>query len=70
MNLDISKLSIDELKTFKKFNREFLPKIKKLDFNFADMKKGELMLISTPKDIIKFIKKLPLPKSITLKILD
>ena len=27
MNLDISKLSIDELKTFKKFNREFLPKI-------------------------------------------
>ena len=35
------------------------------------MKKGELMLISTPKDIIKFIKKkLPLPKSITLKILD
>ena len=29
MNLDISKLSIDELKTFKKFNREFLPKIKK-----------------------------------------
>ena len=57
MNLDISKLSIDELKTFKKFNREFLPKIKKLDFNFADMKKGELMLISTPKDIIKFIKK-------------
>ena len=41
MNLDITKLSIDELKTFKKFNREFLPKIKKLDFNFADMKKGE-----------------------------
>ena len=49
MNLDISKLSIDELKTFKIFNREFLPKIKKLDFNFADMKKGELMLISTQK---------------------
>ena len=42
MNLDISKLSIDELKTFKKFNREFLPKLKKLDFfNFADMKKGD-----------------------------
>ncbi len=62
MNLDISKLSIDELKTFKKFNREFLPKIKKLDFDFADMKKGELMLISTPKDIIKFIKKTPSTK--------
>ena len=51
MNLNISKLSIDELKTFKKFNREFLPKIKKLILN---MKKGK-MLISTPKDIIKFL---------------
>ena len=67
MNLDISKLSIDELKTFKKFNREFLPKIKKLDFNFADMKKGELMLISTPKDIIKLIKKTPSTKKYNFK---
>ena len=30
MNLDITKLSIDELKTFKKFNREFFTKIFKL----------------------------------------
>ena len=67
MNLDITKLSIDELKTFKKFNREFLPKIKKLDFNFADMKKGELMLISTPKDIIKLIKKTPSTKKYNFK---
>ena len=67
MNLDITKLSIDELKTFKKFNREFLPKIKKLDFDFADMKKGELMLISTPKDIIKFIKKTPSTKKYNFK---
>ena len=67
MNLDITKLSIDELKTFKKFNREFLPKIKKLDFNFADMKKGELMLISTPKDIIKFIKETPSTKKYNFK---
>ena len=67
MNLDISKLSIDELKTFKKFNREFLPKIKKLDFDFADMKKGELMLISTPKDIIKLIKKTPSTKKYNFK---
>ena len=63
----IRKLSIDELKTFKKFNREYLPKIKKLDFNFADMKKGELMLISTPKDIIKFIKKTPSTKKYNFK---
>ena len=57
LNLDISKLSIDELKTFKKFNREFLPKIKKLDFNF--LSKRRIIAHSTPKDIIKFIKKTP-----------
>ena len=49
------------------FSREFLPKIKKLDFDFADMKKGELMLISTPKDIIKFIKKTPSTKKYNFK---
>ena len=43
IQIKLTKLSIDELKTFKKFNREFLPKIKKLDFNFADMKKGCFM---------------------------
>ena len=41
MNLNITKLSIDELKTLKKFNREFLLKIKMLDLNFTDMKKVE-----------------------------
>ena len=67
MNLNITKLSIEELKIFKKFNREFLPKIKKLDFNFTDMKKGELMYVSTPKDIIKFIKKIPSKKKYNFK---
>ena len=67
MNLNITKLSIEELKIFKKFHREFLPKIKKLDFNFTDMKKGELMYISTPKDIIKFIKKIPSKKKYNFK---
>ena len=67
MNLNITKLSIEELKILKKFNREFLPKIKKLDFNFTDMKKGELMYISTPKDIIKFIKKIPSKKKYNFK---
>ena len=67
MNLNITKLSIEELKIFKKFNREFLPKIKKLDFNFTDMKKGELMYISTPKDIIKLIKKIPSKKKYNFK---
>ena len=31
------------------------------------MKKGELMLISTPKDIIKFIKKIPSKKKYNFK---
>ena len=53
MNLDISKLSIDELKTFKKFNREFLPKIKKLDFNFADMKNKHLSISDKIADLEK-----------------
>ena len=70
MNIDTSKLTSEELKIYNKFNKTIESKIKKLDFNFADMKKGELMLISTPKDIIKFIKKTPsTQKSITLRIL-
>jgi hypothetical protein len=59
MNIDTSKLNLEELKIYNKFNKTIEPKIKKLDFNFTDMKKGELMLISTPKDIVKFIKKIP-----------
>ena len=32
-------------------------KIKKLTFNFADIKKGQKMLVSSPKSISKYIKK-------------
>jgi len=70
MNIDTSKLTSEEFKIYNKFNKITEPKIKKLDFNFTDMKKGELMLISTPKDIVKFIKKIPPKKNIILKILD
>lgn len=59
MKLDISKLTLDELKIYKRFHKKFEPKIKKLDFNFTDMKKGEVMLISTPKEIIDITKKIP-----------
>jgi len=67
MNIDTSKLTLEEFKIYNKFNKSIEPKIKKLDFNFTDMKKGELMLISTPKDIVKFIKKIPPRKKYNFK---
>ena len=67
MNIDTSKLTLEELKIYNKFNKSIEPKIKKLDFNFTDMKKGELMLILTPKDIVKFIKKIPPTKKYNFK---
>ena len=42
-----------------KFNKPYKEKIKKLTFNFADIKKGETMLVSSPLSIAKFIKKIP-----------
>ena len=40
MNIDTSKLTLEEFKIYNKFNKTIKPKIKKLDFNFTDMKKG------------------------------
>ena len=42
-----------------KFNKEKKEKIKKLTFNFADIKKGQKMLVSSPKSISTYIKKIP-----------
>ncbi len=42
-----------------KFNRQYKEKIKKLTINFADIKKGETMLVSSPVSIAKYIKKIP-----------
>ena len=42
-----------------KFNKPYKEKIKKLTFKFADIKKGETMLVSSPSSIAKFIKKIP-----------
>ena len=41
-----------------KFNRQYKEKIKKLTINFADIKKGETMLVSSPVSIAKYIKKI------------
>jgi len=42
-----------------RFNKPYKEKIKKLNFNFADINKGEMMLVSSPKSIAKYIKKIP-----------
>ena len=46
-----------------KFNKDKKEKIKKLTFNFADIKKGQKMLVSSPKSISKYIKKIPQEKN-------
>ena len=42
-----------------KLNKPYKEKIKKLTFNFADIKKGETMLVSSPVSIARYIKKIP-----------
>ena len=49
-----------------KFNKEKKEKIKKLTFNFADVKKGQKMLVSSPKSISTYIKKIPSGKKRTI----
>ena len=49
-----------------RFNKEEKEKIKKLTFNFADIKKGQKMLVSSPKSISKYIKKIPSGKKRTV----
>ena len=41
--------------------------VKKLDKDFSDMKKGDMMLISSPEVIAKYIKKIPKGKTVTPK---
>ena len=49
-----------------KFNRQYKEKIKKLTINFADIKKGETMLVSSPVSIAKYIKKITKGKKKTV----
>ena len=49
-----------------KFNKKKIEKVKKLTFNFADIKKGQKMLISSPKSISNYIKKIPIGKRRTI----
>ncbi|WP_440652832.1 hypothetical protein [Candidatus Pelagibacter sp. HIMB1542] len=49
-----------------KFNKPYKEKIKRLNFNFADIKKGDMMLVSSPTSIAKYIKKIPKGKKKTV----
>jgi hypothetical protein len=42
-----------------KFETKKVEQVKRLDTNFADMKAGDLMLISTPKKIVDYINSIP-----------
>jgi hypothetical protein len=42
-----------------KFESKKEEQIKRLDINFADMKAGDLMLISTPQKIVDYINSIP-----------
>ncbi|NBP56561.1 hypothetical protein EBU71_08525, partial [bacterium] len=42
-----------------KFETKKVEQIKRLDTNFADMKAGDLMLISTPQKIADYINSIP-----------
>ncbi|MCE2517496.1 MAG: hypothetical protein J4F41_06615 [Alphaproteobacteria bacterium] len=42
-----------------KFNRDYAPVTKRLDKNFSGIKAGEMMLISTPRDIVSYVRAIP-----------
>ena len=42
-----------------KFNKKYTEVVKKIEKNFADLKVGEKMLISSPRSIANYVKKIP-----------
>lgn len=53
----------------KKLNSVGVPVVKPVPINIAGMKKGQVMLIPTPKLVDQFIRKIPKGKSIDVKAL-
>ena len=49
-----------------KFNSGGEPEVKLLTFNFAGLKTGTTMLVSSHKEINQFIRKIPAGKSMTI----
>ena len=42
-----------------KYERSYTPQIKQLEKNFSGIKAGEMMLISTPRDIADYVRAIP-----------
>ena len=50
-----------------KFNQAYQEEVKVLEMGFSDMKAGDKMLISSPKSIASYIKKIPCGEQKTIK---
>jgi|688.fasta_scaffold52604_4 hypothetical protein len=59
--MSTKKSAIEKLKNSKQ------PEVKILTFNFAGIKSGEKMLVSSPKEIAEYIKKIPSGKTKTME---
>ena len=52
-----------------KFNKNYTEVVKIIDKNFSDLKAGEKMLISSPKSIATYIRKIPYGTDKTVKLM-
>ncbi len=50
-----------------KFQSDRKPEVKLLSFDFAGLKRGTTMLVSSPAEIDKFIRKIPTGKSVSIE---
>ena len=52
-----------------KFNKKYTKVVKAIEKNFADLKAGEKMLISSPRSIANYVAKIPYGTEKSLKLL-
>jgi len=52
-----------------KFNKNYVEVVKVIEKDFSDLKRGDKMLISSPRSIAKYIKKIPYGKEKTIKLM-
>tara|TARA_Y100000588_G_C13794878_1_gene728276 strand:+ start:270 stop:665 length:396 start_codon:yes stop_codon:yes gene_type:complete len=52
-----------------KFNKKYVEVVKVIEKDFSDLKRGDKMLISSPRSISKYIKTIPYGKEKTIKLM-
>ncbi len=52
-----------------KFNKKYVEVVKVIEKDFSDLKRGDKMLISSPRSIAKYIKRIPYGKEKTIKLM-